>query len=652
MAFTQFPKSPNKFHPTIPNAVGSHESYAQEGRDKIAEQRLIVNETTDRVINQVISKMPEDVLVKMEIMGGLKEKLYNYINQTYVNMFNRYTVTMEDEFMKKVRDFVDKEELRGLARYTPREIIELMDKIAGPDKFHTGEIEKSIINMYGHLQGHIQRGVNDLETETNSILRQKTDIGAFVRGQNAYAILKCVFKDNEYRPKYVYDVKLSINILESELISPMYHYQVTVENLLKDAIQKHVQDLIDRQVQAFNDELVDQGKRELTGSEKLFEKIKRIENFTDDEKEDEKSKRYTILAKKFLDKIEGLRAEIDVEDFDPLNIRENIKYVIDEENVRNRGYNTAINNITSILDTSKLGYQVCNNMKNARICHIREYEETDTSILPDERYSMRLAFYDQNQLKVEKKEFDKQMDTFSTEIKMLWDVCHGYYESKKRFRALKDFDDLANRIMAKDWKRAKKEREEDPETILWNEVGEMYPEDSFVEKNNRTYEHRIVNLKNKLIYLKDMLHKMHGFQNPVERVILDERISFMTKRFNEFTYRVNPHHIQPGLILDIDIATIKRKQYMLKGMANVLNEFLYGVSKGFSDAAFAQYTRRRSTQREDIDQSFAAEEVGASVIEEAYRVSQQSPGSEISGAVSLSPRSAAKPVKKSGLKEL
>ncbi|OHD66118.1 MAG: cytochrome C oxidase subunit II [Spirochaetes bacterium RBG_13_51_14] len=647
MAFTQFPKSPNKFHPTIPNAVGSRESYAQEGRDKIAEQRLIVNETTDRVINQIINKLPEEVLLKMDVMGGLKEKLYNYVNQTYVNMFNRYTVTMEDEFLKKVRDFVDKEELRGLARYTPREIIELMDKIAGPDKFHTGEIEKSIINMYGHLHGHIQRGVNDLETETNSILRQKTDIGAFVRGQNAYAILKCVFKDNEFRPKYVYDVKLSINILESELISPMYHYQVTVENLLKDAIQKHIQDLIDRQVQAFNDELVDQGKRELTGSEKMFEKIKRIENFTDDEKDDEKSKRYTILAKKFLDKIEGLRAEIDVEEFDPLNVRENIKYVIDEENVRNRGYNTAINSITSILDTSKLGYQVCNNMKNARICHIREYEETDTTVLPDERYAMRLAFYDQNQLKIEKKEYDKQMDAFSVEIKMLWDVCHGYYESKKRFRALKDFDDLANRIMSKEWKRAKKEREEDPETVLWNEIGDMYPEDSFVEKNNRTYEHRIVNLKSKMNYLKEMLQKMHGFQNPIERVIIDERISFLTKRFNEFTYRVNPHHIQPGLILDIDITTIKRKQFMLRGMANVLNEFLYGVSKGFSDAAFAQYSRRRSTTREDIDQSFAAEETTESIIEEAYKTSQ---ASEIRGAVSLTPKS--KAAKKSGLKEL
>lgn len=648
MAFTQFPKSPNKFHPTIPNAVGSHESYAQEGRDKLAEQRLIVNETAERVMNQVITKLPPEVLQKMDIMGGLKEKLYNYVNQTYVNMFNRYTVTMEDEFLKKIRDFVDKEELRGLARYTPREIIELMDKIAGPDKFHTGEIEKSIVNMYGHLQGHIQRGVNDLETETNAILRQKTDIGAFVRGQNAYAILKCVFKDNEYRPKYVYDVKLSINILESELISPMYHYQVTVENLLKDAIQKHIQDLIDRQVQAFNDELVDQGKRELTGSEKMFEKIKRIENFTDDEKDDEKSKRYTILAKKFLDKIEGLRAEIDVEEYDPLNIRENIKYIIDEENIRNRGYNTAINSITSILDTSKLGYQVCHNMKNARVCHIKEYEETDSAVLPDERYSMRLAFYDQNQLKEEKKEYDRQMEAFSTEIQMLWQVAHAYYESKKRFRALKDFDDLSNRIMPKEWKRAKREREQDPDSILWNEIGEMYPEDSFVEKNNRTYENRIVNLKNKLIYLKELLQKMHGYQNPIERVILDERINFLSKRFNEFTYRVNPHHIQPGLVLDIDITTIKRKQYMLKGMSNVLNEFLYGVSKGFSDAAFAQYTRRRSTVREDIDQSFASVEATEGIIEEAYK----SKTPDLAGTVSLTPKTKSAPSKRGGLKEL
>jgi len=456
MAISQFPKGPNKVHPTIPSAVGSRESLVQEGRDKVKEAVLILEETTDKVLNHVANKLPEDVLTKLDIMGGIKEKLYGYINQTYVNMFNRYTVTMEDEFIKKVRDFVDKEEQKGLARYTPKEIIELLDKIGGADKFHTGEIEKSIVNMYGHLQGHIQRGVNDLETETNAILRQKTDVGAFVRGENAYSILKCVFKDNELRPKYVYDIKLSINVLDSELISPMYHYQVTVETLLKDSIQKHIQELIDRAVQQFNDELVDQGKTELSASEKMFEKVKRIDQFTDDDAEDEKSRRYTILAKKFMDKIEGLRAEIDVEEIDPLNIRENIKFIIDEENIRNRGYNTCVNSLTAILDTSKLGYQVCDNLKNARTCHIREYEETDRTILPDERYSIRMAYYDQNQLREAKKEFDKQMHAFTTEIMSVWDTTHAHYESKKRFRSLKDFDDLSNRLMSKEWKAAKK----------------------------------------------------------------------------------------------------------------------------------------------------------------------------------------------------
>jgi len=646
MSIAQFPKSPNKVHPTEPSAVGSRNSLAQEGRDKVAEARLIVDESVDKIINQVQAKLPEEVLKKLDVMGGLKEKLYNYVNQSYVNMFNRYTVTMEDEFIKKVRDFVDKEEAKGLARYTPREIMELLDKIGGVDKFNTGEIEKSIVNMYGHLQGHIQRGLNDLENETNAILRQKTDVGAFIRGENAYAIIKCVFKDNELRPKYVNDVKLSVNILDSELISQIYHYQVTVESLLKDAIQKHIHELIDKQIQILKEELIDQGKSELTGTEVMFEKIKRIENFTDDEKEDEKSKRYTILAKKFLDKIEGLRAEIDVEEYDPLNIRENIKYIIDEENIRNRGYNTAVNAITSILDTSKLGYQVCDNLKNARVCQIREYEELDKSVLPDERYAIRLAYYDQNQLREAKKEFDRQMDSFTREILRVWDVAHAHYESKKRFRSLRDFDDLSNRLMSRDWRRNKHDEDADPNSVLWNEIGEMYNENSFVEKNNRTYEDRIHNLKNKLKYLREMLHKMHGFQNPIERVILDERINFLERRFNEFTYKINPHHIQPGLVLDVDVTTIKRKQYMLKGMANVLNEFLYSVSRGFQDAAFATFKRRRSTVREDIDQSFSQTEMKEDIFEAAYKAQS---GSEIKGSVDLS-SSKSKP--KRGLKEL
>jgi len=397
--------------------------------------------------------------------------------------------------------------------------------------------------------------------------------------------------------------------------------------------------------------LVDQGKKELDTSEIMFEKIKRIENFTDDNKEEEKSKRYTILAKKFLDKIEGLRAEIDEAEYDPLNIRENIKFVIDAENIRGRGYNTCVNSLTSILDTSKMGYQVCDNLKNARICKIREYEEIDDAVLPDERYAIRMAYYDQDQLREEKKEFDKQMEAFGREIHKLWDVIYAHYESKKRFRKLHDFEDLTKRLMKKEWRVTTRE-EDDVSGVLINELGEMYPENTFVEKNNRTYEYRIQHLTKKIRHLKEKLQGIHGYQNPIERVILDERLDEVEKRFHEFTYKVNPHHIQPGLVLDVDVTTTKRKQYILRGMAGVLNEFLADISKGFADAAFASYSRRRSTVREDIEQSFGEEEIQENFFESAYKAVHEAENI-VKGTVNLSP--AAKKGgkgKTAGLKEL
>src|SRR4030065_881424 len=177
-------------------------------------------------------------------------------------MFHRYVVTTEDEMVKKVRNFIDKEEIKALARYTPREIAHLLDAIGGMDKFNTGEIEKSIVNMYGHLHGHIQRGVNDLENLTNSLLRQKTDVGAFIRGENASSIVKCSFKDSAFKPKTVTDVKLSVNILDAELISPIFHYQVTVEFLIKDLISKNIMDLIDKEIEKLKETVIDEGRGE------------------------------------------------------------------------------------------------------------------------------------------------------------------------------------------------------------------------------------------------------------------------------------------------------------------------------------------------------------------------------------------------------
>ena len=603
--------SPNVFHPNKPSAVGSRNSLAQEGRDQKTEYDQLIGEEADKILKTIQTKLPKEVLERLDVMGGLKEKLYNYFNQNYQNMFNRYITTTEDEMVKKIRNYIDKEENKALARYTPKEIATMLDEIAGADKFNTGEIEKSIVNMYGHLQGHIQRGMNDLENETNSLLRQKTDVGAFIRGENAYSVVKCAFKDNMLKPKTVTDVKLSVNILDSELISPIFQYQATVEYLIKDQISRTITSLIEEEVEQYQDELIDEGKEELSDTQIIFEKMKRVPNYTDDDSEDETSKRYTFLAKDLMEKIEGLRAEIDPREFDPINVRENLKKIIDMENIRNRGFNTAVNSLTAILDTSKMGYQYIENLKNARELIVREYEDIDPVSLPDERYQIRLKYYDGEQLLKEQAAYDQQMENFRLKIQEVWDVVETVYESGKSNFKVNDYEDLLKKMSSRVAKRRQSVGIETGEPLteemnkVWNEIQQVKQDPTDVERLNATFLHEKSLFKKMLNRAAERVQSVYGYQNPKERVVLDRRIAFLKKEFEGFDYIINPYHVQSGLLLDVDITSIKRKKFTLNGMANVLNEFLHGVSKGFQDAAFAAFKRRRSTVREDIGMSFS-----------------------------------------------
>ncbi len=124
------PRSPNVFHPAKPSAVGSRNSLAQEGRDQELEFKQLVEEETDKILNEISLKLPSEVLEKLDVMGGLKQKLYNYFNQNYQNMFNRYMVTTEDEMVKKIRNFVDREETKVSGPLYP----EGNRRDAGPDR--------------------------------------------------------------------------------------------------------------------------------------------------------------------------------------------------------------------------------------------------------------------------------------------------------------------------------------------------------------------------------------------------------------------------------------------------------------------------------------------------------------------------------------
>ena len=610
MARNVIVRGPNFIHPEKPSAVGSRNSLNRSNRDEYKEAQLVIDEEVDKVLNHIQAKLPPEVLEKLDVMGSVKSKLHNYYNQEFQNMLNRYLVTMEDEMGKKVRDLVDKEEYKILNKYTPREICDIIDKIGGMEKFNTGEIEKSVVNMYGHLQGHIQRGMNEIETATNALLREKTDVGAFVRGENAYAVVKCSFHDSVRKPKTVQDVKLSINVIDSELISPIYHYQVATSTLIKEVISNHVHELVDKEIKSLNMSLLDAGKEELNPSEAIFEKFRLLDNyFSSDDGKDEDSKCYQFLAKKFLDAIEGVGAEIETDNYDPLALRESIKKVIDSENIRNRGFNTANNKLTSILDTSKMGYQYIENYKNARECVIREYEDQAESRLPDERYAIRMVYLDHEQIEAARKAYNLQLKELESNVDEIYQICYKLYLRDRDQKGNEDWETLSRKYLSKlaDSKEGDDEDEDSEDEKLWNEVLLVTPRDTEVLKYNPTFEITKENIDKKFKLINQLIQKVFGYHITEVRSALEKRVKFIYDSYRDFKALINPYQLQPGLLLDIDITSIKRKRTTMLGMANVLNEFLFSLSKGFADSAFASFSRRRSTQRDDIDRDFTSD---------------------------------------------
>ena len=90
------------------------------------------------------------------------------------------------------------------------------------------------------------------------------------------------------------------------------------------------------------------------------------------------------------------------------------------------------------------------------------------------------------------------------------------------------------------------------------------------------------------------------------RQVVENRLEFLKDQFERFSNLINPFHVQPGLLLDIDISSIKKKKTTMMNMANVINEFLHSISKGYSDIRFADLSKSRSFERNDINQEFVS----------------------------------------------
>ena len=592
-------RGPNYVHPEKPSAVGSRNSLYRDGRNEYAEAKVIIDEEVDKILNHISAKLPPEVVEKIHVGGTVKEVLHSYFNQGFQNMYNRYLVSVEDEMAKKLRDLIGQQETENLNQYTPKKIKELLDSLGGEENFTNHSLENSVANIYGNLQGHIGKAIVNLENQTKKLLREKADIGYFLDGNQASTILKCNISNNSIKPETVYDVNLIINIVESEILDVIYHYQIASEVIIKSVLSEHVLKLVETEVEQINTELVENRKEGLSKNARIFEKIKKLEEHFGFTAQTDDSPAYSHMAKRFLDAIQGIDAEIDLIDYDPLNIRENVKTIIDDEDIRNMGYNTAVNALITILDTSHLGYQYIENFKNCRKTVIREYTDTRPVDLPDENYTLSLCHQDDLQLRELRTAHCQQLDEFEAETKKLFKVFDKLYEVEKKKQGFLEFDDLKEDHY-KTKNKGKKNGsalETNGQKKVWDEISFVLPEKSDIEKLNETFVSQSQILRKKFKILKQKINDLYEWEFPPERVILEQRIDFIESNYHTFNQRYNPFQAHSGLLMEVTLSSVKRREITLSAMSNAITQFVSTVSSGFTDAAFEEYHEKRQADQ-------------------------------------------------------
>lgn len=222
-----------------------------------------------------------------------------------------------------------------------------------------------------------------------------------------------------------------------------------------------------------------------------------------------------------------------------------------------------------------------------------------------------MTYYDDEQIRSLRAAYDLQFEDLKSELYKVVEVGEVLYNDHKAATGIQDYDDVARQYLDRDkaprrgWFRQNVEEEvEEEQPKLWNEVVFIPPRSSEAEDLNKTNIHIVEELRKRIINIRKRMATIFKNQHPVERTLTENRLNFLEQKFEEFEAGVNPYHILPGVLLEVDITSVKRKKTTMMAMANVLNEVLYSVSRGFHDAAFADFSRRRSTVRSDLDQSF------------------------------------------------
>jgi len=258
-------------------------------------------------------------------------------------------------------------------------------------------------------------------------------------------------------------------------------------------------------------------------------------------------------------RLAALLADIDNARFDVSNLRGNIAHSAGLEHIRTGGFNRAYNALVAILDQVQLDYQCIETTRNGREAAIHEYEDAGADNLPDERYALRLRYLDAEQLIEDRAAYDARIKRFEHDVQLLGDLIEvNYHDSKPLFK-VSDFDDLAKK---------NKGRMRD----LLNRTGGAPAPEVVVEP-----------IAVRFTRMRERIQNMYEFLYRTERRIIEERLAALEQESVRLDWMINPHHLRPGLLIDADITSIKRRKTTLDLLAAALGALLHSIYGCFQD---------------------------------------------------------------------
>ena len=490
MGTVDLPKSGKTARPQTRDAY-----HSRTGENRQESLDRIIQEQAGRFLSRLGAKLPADYIPS-------NEKVHNFISLNYRILCGSFPAVHDSAVCAENNSAVKNTAIKMM-----------QESEGGVDRFNTGEIEKSRADSQG--------GAGDLEAYTDNILRHKAGVGSVVDSQKADLVVACVFKDNAKKPKTVTDLRLSINIPETQLIDSESRFVASAAYLTREIICKYLSESID------NSEILKTASKE--------------------------------EAVKFLDGLLNGRMEIYPSDHD--EYLQNLDVSDEIEEIRNRGFSDAANMIVSILNAVNLDCQFLENFKDRRELLIREYEDTDDSVLPDERYQIRLRYFSRKRLLEERAVYDRRLKNLSVETLRLWDLLEVIYQDSKSIFKVNDFEDLV---------RKNKNRIKDP-------FDPQKPvEETLAAPNGEKETVRVL-----LAKLEERIKSISDSMYPVERHITQERLSLLENEFSYFENCINPYNLKPGLLVDIDLTSIKRKRTTFDSVSAALGRFLDNVSGCF-----------------------------------------------------------------------